>query len=132
MTEKCGLFTTFHAKALPYLVLPVLSAMLDATSWGLGYSYPVPFLFQQAARYSLVPLFQSESKRETILMSRGAFCLRMLRREHFDVSNRWYAPTLRGRKSQNGGGCNKVFGGVSLRNLCKRVTKSTKWFRGVS
>ena len=63
-----------------------------------------------------MPLFQSESKRETILMSRGAFCLRMLRREYFDVSNRWYAPTLRGRKSQNGGGCNKVFGGVSLRS----------------
>ena len=64
--------------------------------------------------------------------SRGAFCLRMPRRKYFDVSNRWYAPALRGRKSQNGGGFNKLFGGVSLRNLCKRVRKSTKWFRGVS
>ena len=33
-----------------------------------------------------------------------AFCLRMLRRNYFDVSNRWYAPVLRVRKSQNGGG----------------------------
>ena len=44
--------------------------------------------------------------------SRGAFCLRMLRRKYFDVSNRWYAPALRGRKSQNGGSFNKFFGGV--------------------
>ena len=66
------------------------------------------------------------------LGSRGAFCLRMLRRKYFDLSNRWYAPALRGRKSQNGGGFNKFFGGVSLRNLCKWVRKSTKWFRGVS
>ena len=29
---------------------------------------------------------------ETDLYSRGAFCLRMLRRKYFDVSNRWYAP----------------------------------------
>ena len=55
--------------------------------------------------------------------SRGAFCLRMLRIKYFDVSNRWYAPALRGSKSPNGGGFNKLFGGVSLRNLCKRVRK---------
>ena len=62
---------------------------------------------------------------------RGAFCLRVLRRKYFDVSNRWYAPALLRRKSQNGGGFNKFFGGVSLRNLCKRVRKSTKWFRSL-
>ena len=56
---------------------------------------------------------------KTGLASRGAFCLRMLRRKYFDVSNRWYAPALRGRKSQNGGGFNKFLGGVPLRNLCK-------------
>ena len=28
----------------------------------------------------------------------------MLRRKYFDVSNRWYAPALRVRKSQNGVG----------------------------
>ena len=32
-----------------------------------------------------------------------AFSLRMLRRKYFDVSNRWYAPALPVRKSQNGG-----------------------------
>ena len=31
----------------------------------------------------------------------------MHRRKYFDVSNRWYAPALRVRKSQNGGGFNK-------------------------
>ena len=54
----------------------------------------------------------------------------MLRRKYFDVSNRWYAPALRGRKSQNGGGFNNFFGGVPLRNLCKRVRKSTKMVSG--
>ena len=39
---------------------------------------------------------------QVVLMSGGAFCLRMLRRKYFDVSNRWYAPALRVRKSQNG------------------------------
>ena len=37
-----------------------------------------------------------------INQNRGAFCLRMLCRKCFDVSNRWYAPALRVRKSQNG------------------------------
>ena len=46
--------------------------------------------------------------------SRGAFCLRMPRRKYFDVSNRWYAPTLRVRKSQNGGDLNKFFDDISL------------------
>ena len=27
--------------------------------------------------------------------SREAFCLRMLHKKYFNVSNRWYAPTLR-------------------------------------
>ena len=49
-----------------------------------------------------------------------------------NVSNRWYAPTLRVRKSQNGSGFNKFFGDVSLCNLCEGVRKSTKWFCGVS
>ena len=31
----------------------------------------------------------------------------MHRIKYFDVSNRWYAPALRVRKSQNGGGFNK-------------------------
>ena len=61
-----------------------------------------------------------------------AFCLRVLRKKCFNVNNRWYEPALRGRKSQNGGGFHKFFGVASLRNLCKRVRKSTKWFRGVS
>ena len=43
-----------------------------------------------------------------------AFCLRMPRRKYFDVSNRWYAPTLRVRKSQNGGDLNKFFDDISL------------------
>ena len=54
-----------------------------------------------------------------------AFCLRMLRRKYFDVTNRWYAPALPVRKSQNGGGLNEFFGDVSLCSLCKRVRKST-------
>ena len=29
------------------------------------------------------------------LHSREAFCLRMLHKKYFNVSNRWYAPTLR-------------------------------------
>ena len=53
----------------------------------------------------------------------------MLRRKYFDVSNRWYASALRGRKSQNGGGFNKCFGGVSLRNLCKsqKINQMVLW-----
>ena len=47
-----------------------------------------------------------------------AFCLRMLRRKYFDMSNRWYAPVLRRPKSENGGGLNNFVGVVSLRNLC--------------
>ena len=35
-----------------------------------------------------------------------AFCLRTLRGKYFDVSNRWYAPALSVRKSQNGGDFN--------------------------
>ena len=30
-----------------------------------------------------------------IKCSREAFCLRMLHKKYFNVSNRWYAPTLR-------------------------------------
>ena len=44
-----------------------------------------------------------------------------------NVSNWWYAPALRVRKSQNGSGFNKFFGDVSL---CNR--KSTKRFCVVS
>ena len=40
-----------------------------------------------------------------------------------NVSNRWYAPALRVRKSQHGSGFNKFFGDVSLCNLYKRVSK---------
>ena len=36
------------------------------------------------------------------VISIEAFCLRMLSRKYFDVSNSWYAPALRVRKSQNG------------------------------
>ena len=49
-----------------------------------------------------------------------------------NVSNRWYAPAWRVRKSQNGSGFNKFFGDVCLYNLCKRVRKSTKCFCKVS
>ena len=49
-----------------------------------------------------------ENGDENARESRGAFCLRMLRRKYFDVSNRWYAPPLRGRKSQNSGGFNET------------------------
>ena len=40
-----------------------------------------------------------QETRATILgaTSRWAFCLPMLRRKYFDVSNRWYAPALRSR-----------------------------------
>ena len=48
---------------------------------------------------------------------------------HVDVSNRWYAPALLRRKSQTGGGFNKFFGGVSLRNLCKsqKINQMVLW-----
>ena len=46
---------------------------------------------------------RSSQSRKTKFLSRWAFCLRMLRGKYFDVSNRWYAPALRIRKSQNGG-----------------------------
>ena len=64
--------------------------------------------------FPLHRLFPSDA-----MMSIGAFCLPMLRRKYFDVSNRWYAPALRIRKSQNGGkygvGFDKFFGdGSSL------------------
>ena len=57
-----------------------------------------------------------------------AFCLRMLRRKYFDVSNRWYAPALPVRKSQNGGGFNKF----SFPFVRKSENQLTKWFCGVS
>ena len=46
-----------------------------------------------------------------------------------NVSNRWYAPALRVRKSQNGSGCNKFFGNVSLCNLCKsqKINQMVLW-----
>ena len=48
---------------------------------------------------------------------------------HVDVSNRWYPPALLRRKSQTGGGFNKFFGGVSLRNLCKsqKINQMVLW-----
>ena len=51
-----------------------------------------------------------------VFMSRGAFCLRMLRRKYFAVSNRWHAPALRVRKFfANRKMANKVVGvGSSL------------------
>ena len=49
-----------------------------------------------------------------------------------NVSNRWYAPALQVRKSQNASDFNKFFGDVSLCNLCERVRNWTKWFCGVS
>ena len=41
-----------------------------------------------------------------------------------NVSNRWYAPALRVRKSQNGSGFNKFFGDVSLCNLCTEESEN--------
>ena len=70
-----------------------------------------------------------------LLASREAFCLRMLHKKYFNVSNRWYAPTLRVSDcKQNGDSCDKFFGNgsslflFSLCNLSESVRKSTKWF----
>ena len=63
-----------------------------------------------------------------------AFCLRMLHKTYFNVSNRWYAPDL---NKQNGDSCDKLFGNgsslflFSVCNLSVSVRKSTKWFFGV-
>ena len=53
----------------------------------------------------------------------------MLRRKYFVVSNRWYAPALRVRKSQNGGDLNKFFDDISLCYLCKsqKVNQMVLW-----
>ena len=66
--------------------------------------------------------------------SRGAFCLRMLRRKYFDVSNRWYTPALRVRKPSqiekwrtNFSALEVVFS-FSLYNLCKRVKNQSNGF----
>ena len=63
-----------------------------------------------------------------------AFCLRMLHKKYFNVSNRWYAPDL---NKQNGDSCDKFFGNgsslflFSVCNLSVSVRKSAKWFFGV-
>ena len=65
-----------------------------------------------------------------------AFCLRMLRRKYFDMSETLictcFAYSQISKWWKNSLGFNKFFGnGSSLCNLCKRVGKSTKWFCGV-
>ena len=66
-------------------------------------------------------------------LSRGAFCVRMLRRKYFDVSNRWYAPALRLCKSQNGEQifrrckCLFLFPVVTCVKRVKKISQMVLW-----
>ena len=95
----------------------------------------IPFLPMQLLPYlccllesRIAPCVQREGIELCMLHSRGAFCLRMLRRKCFDVSNRWCAPALLRRKSQNGGGFNKFFAEFPFVTCVKeKINQMVSW-----
>ena len=78
MTEKCGLLTlklqVYHFPRESASILSLDSLIRHVGRHKLGAWVFIP---SQAARYSLVPLFQSESKCETILMKMTLIFMKM-------------------------------------------------------